>query len=90
MWPTAWTGGLPEAELQCWSGDSPATGSEQSVDPHVMTLVHTHFFLPHPLILCSFLVQEVGSWMESGGLFLLRGKEMTPVEVMSFPKVTEL
>lgn len=32
-----WAGGLPEAELQCWAGDSPATGSEQNVGPQVRT-----------------------------------------------------
>lgn len=36
--------------------------------------MHTHFVLPDPLVLCSFLVEEAGSWVERGGLFLLRGK----------------
>lgn len=36
--------------------------------------MHTHFVLPDPADLCSFLVEEVGSWVERGGLFLLRGK----------------
>lgn len=76
MWPAAWTGGLPEAQLQCWAGHSPATGSEQSVDPHVMTDSGAHSLFPSdPLILCSFLVEEVGSWVERGGLFSIKRKE---------------
>lgn len=90
-----WAGGLSEADLQCWAGDSPATGSEQNVGPQVRTegeddSACTPTCASRPTDPVLLPCEEAGSWVERGGLFLLRCKKMTPVEGMSFPKVTQL
>lgn len=66
----------PRLSSSAGLGIVPATGSEQSVDPHVMTDSGAHSLFPSdPLILCSFLIEEVGSWVERGGLFSIKRKE---------------